>query len=213
MRYDPLVPADLPPDPQVRAAVPLINPGADVLQRIAAGDPDALADLYDHCSAGVYSLAMRIVRDTQDAEDVVQEVFGQVWRTAGRYDSGRASVTGWLMLLTRSRALDRLRARRSQQRALPAAGIDPDHLPASQPGQDLVVAGDDAAGRVRRALGALPPQQREALELAYFEGLTHQEVAARLAEPLGTVKTRIRQGLRKLRDAFARRTDHRDTTS
>jgi RNA polymerase sigma-70 factor (ECF subfamily) len=171
---------------------------------MARGDSDGLADLYDLFAARVYSLALRILRDAHDAEEVVQDVFAQAWRSAAGYDASRATVGGWLLMMTRSRALDRLRATRAHGRALPSAEADPDELPAAFPGADLVAISDEQAKQVRRALDELPAEQRRALELAYFEGLTHTEVAERLSQPLGTVKTRIRLGLMKLREVFAR---------
>ena len=155
-------------------------------------------------AARVYSLAVRMLRDAQDAEEVVQDVFAQAWRSAPRYDVGRGTVVGWLLMMTRSRALDRLRATRAQGRALPVAEADPDGLPAAFPGPDVIAISDEQAEHVRDALEQLPADQREALELAYLEGLTHAEVAERLSQPLGTVKTRIRLGLMKLREVFAR---------
>jgi RNA polymerase sigma-70 factor (ECF subfamily) len=145
-----------------------------------------------------------MLRDVPDAEDVVQEVFAQAWRSAGDYDATRGSVAGWLLMMTRSRALDRLRARRAQGKALPATGDDPDTLPAAGLAQDVVAISDQEATSLRIALDQLPGDQRRALELAYFDGLTHAEVADRLDQPLGTVKTRIRLGLMKLREVFTR---------
>jgi RNA polymerase sigma-70 factor (ECF subfamily) len=173
------------------------------LERMTRGEHDALAELYDRHARAIYSLAVRIVRDQSDAEDIVQEVFSQAWRQAARYDSARGNVAAWLLTLTRSRAIDRLRGRRSRPwdasagqelRALPDRGLAPDAAAASA----------EAVGLVRSALQALPLLERTALELAYFEGLTHTEVATRLEMPLGTVKTRIRQGLQRLRAAMTR---------
>jgi RNA polymerase sigma-70 factor (ECF subfamily) len=177
---------------------------ASQLARAAAGDETALAALYDGHSRMVYSLALRIVGDEADAEEVVQEVFTQAWRQAGRYDHTRGTVAGWLMNMARTRAIDRLRARRAR----PDVGVAPidestrDHrAPAIDPADAL--AAEDAARRVREALRQLPFVQRLAIELAYFEGLTQSQIAERLEEPLGTIKTRIRVGLLKLRDALS----------
>jgi RNA polymerase sigma-70 factor (ECF subfamily) len=184
----------------------VIDETADVdrstLARMADGDSDALGDLYDRHGRLVYSLALRIVRDQRDAEEVVQDVFAQAWRQSARYSAGRGSVVAWLLTLTRSRAVDRLRGRRSR----------PDGPGDSDPILDLAdaaAAPDEQlfwtlrAERVRAALDRLPFLQRVAIELAFYEGLTHAEIAARLEEPLGTVKTRIRQGLLKLREQLA----------
>ncbi len=177
--------------------------GADaaVLQRLAAGDPGALAELYDRHARGVYSLALRVLQDGSEAEDVVQEVFSQAWRQATRYDAARAAVGAWLLNLARSRAIDRLRARRAR----PEAPVDTEVMAAvAGPGvaADEHVISDERARLVRQALDALPVLQRVAVELAFYEGLTHVEIAERLEQPLGTVKTRIRMGLLRLRDAL-----------
>jgi RNA polymerase sigma-70 factor (ECF subfamily) len=173
------------------------------VNRMAAGDEAALAAVYDEHARAVYSFILRILGDEGEAEDVLQEVFAQAWRQASRYDTIRGTVAAWLLNMARTRAIDRLRARRARPdraaatpeeavAALPAATIDP---------ADALAAEQDAE-RVRKALHALPALQRRAIELAYFEGLTQSEIAGRLAEPLGTIKTRIRLGLLKLRDAL-----------
>ncbi len=178
--------------------------GADriALEGIARGDHDGLAALYDRHARPVYSLAFRILQDQGEAEDIVQDVFSQAWRQAAHYDASRGPVAAWLFTLARSRAIDRLRARRA--RPEPAADerqaanlVDPGMAP------DLQVLSAEQIGRVRAALESLPALQRAAIELAYYEGLTHVEIAARLEQPLGTIKTRIRLALGKLRDSLA----------
>jgi RNA polymerase sigma-70 factor (ECF subfamily) len=172
------------------------------MQRMADGDGTALAELYDRHGRAMFSLAFRIVRDQGDAEEVVQDVFAQAWRQAARYDTGRGVVVAWLLMMTRSRAIDRLRMRRGR----PALQEDhPDVLrdlsDATAP-VDLALLTSEQVARVRQALEELPGPQRTAIELAFYEGLTHAEVAERLEQPLGTVKTRIRLGLLRLRSAF-----------
>ena len=165
--------------------------------RVAAGEMDAAAELYDRFAPQVYALARRIVRNDGDAEDVVQEVFSQAWRTADKYQSSRGSVIGWLLMITRTRAIDKIRAR--QARPDSDGGVLPDALASAElPPSEALVAAEEAS-RVREALLALPGPQRTALELAYYEGLTQSEIAARLSEPLGTIKTRIRTALSTLR--------------
>jgi RNA polymerase sigma-70 factor (ECF subfamily) len=176
------------------------------LQRIremAAGNASALAEVYDRHVSVVYSLALRIVGEEGEAEDVVQEVFAQAWRQAGRYDAGRGSVVAWLLIMTRTRAIDRLRARQSRpDRATVSDDVFLERLVAPVQDPAVHMAAEQDAVRVRRALGELPLLQRVAIELAFFEGLTQQEIAERLEQPLGTVKTRIRLGLMKLREAL-----------
>jgi len=172
------------------------------LERMARGDHEALAELYDRHSRLVYSLALRIIRDQGEAEDIVQEVFSQAWRQAGRYEARRGNVIAWLLNLTRSRAIDRLRGRQSRPEAtsdsLLAIDIPDLTLPV-----DEQLSLEGRASRVRAAMKELSVLQRVAIELAFYEGLTHVEIAERLELPLGTVKTRIRQGLLKLKDRLA----------
>jgi RNA polymerase sigma-70 factor (ECF subfamily) len=174
---------------------PTVNPDATLVGRLAAREMDAAAELYDRYAPQVYALARRIVRNDGDAEDVVQEVFSQAWRTAASYDRQRGSVIGWLLMMTRTRSIDKLRSRQARPEA--DGGIQPDSLPPAET-PDVVLAAEQA-GIVRAALLALPAAQRTALELAYYEGLTQAEIAERLAEPLGTVKTRMRTALNTLR--------------
>ena len=172
------------------------------LARVARGDEHAFAELYDRHARLVFSLALRILQDRADAEDVVQEVFAQVWSQAGRYDASRGAVAAWMLILTRSRAIDRLRAKRSRPEAAGDANAA-ETVVDSAVAQDLELLSGEQVSRLQQALKELPDAQRTALELAYYEGLTHVEVAARLAEPLGTVKTRIRQAVMKLRESLA----------
>jgi RNA polymerase sigma-70 factor (ECF subfamily) len=173
------------------------------LARIARGDQAAFAELYDRHARLVYSLALRILQDRSDAEDIVQEVFAQVWAQAARYDASRGAVAAWMLTLTRSRAIDKLRAKRAR----PEAAIEADaaeRVMDFSAAQDLELLSAEQVTRLQRALNELPDAQRTALDLAYYEGLTHVEVAARLGEPLGTVKTRIRQAVIKLREVLAK---------
>ena len=171
------------------------------LARMAQGDHDALAELYDRHARMVFSLALRILQDRAEAEDVVQDVFAQAWAQAARYDTGRGAVAAWMLMLARSRAIDRLRARRAR----PDSASDTRavlNIPDSGVPQDLQLLSAEQVSQVRTAVQALPAAQRVALELAYYEGLTHAEIAEKLAEPLGTVKTRIRQAVISLRESL-----------
>jgi RNA polymerase sigma-70 factor (ECF subfamily) len=165
--------------------------------RMAQGDTAALADLYDAHSTPVYTLALRIVGQPSDAEEVVQDVFTQAWKQASRYDRRRASVSGWLLMMTRARALDRLRARKARPDA-GSAVVLPD-LPAAGPAQDALVVTAQCVAQIRAALAELSAPLRVPIELAYYEGLSQTEIADRLNEPLGTIKTRIRTALSQLR--------------
>lgn len=174
---------------------------ARLVAAMAAGDRSALARLYDLMAGPIYSLASRLLDDATEAQDVVQDIFLQVWRTAGSYDASRGTVFSWVATLTRNRAIDRLRMRRRRSELL--AGAAPELQPAATAGEADSAASlwvREKATAVRAALTAIPPDQQQAIELAYFGGLTQQEIAARLNEPLGTIKARIRRGLLRLRD-------------
>jgi RNA polymerase sigma-70 factor, ECF subfamily len=174
------------------------------LQRLAAGDGDAAARLYDRHARAVYSLVLRIVNDEGDAEDVVQEVFAQAWRQAARYDASRGAVGAWLLMMARSRAIDKLRsvrARPGSRSADDPAAID--DMPSPLRDAPTAIIDAENARLVQRALAELPLLQRLVIELAYYEGLSQREIADRLEQPLGTIKSRLRLGLLRLRDALA----------
>jgi RNA polymerase sigma-70 factor (ECF subfamily) len=162
---------------------------------IRAGDENAMAQLYDRYSGIVYSVALRVLGDTGAAEDVLQEVFMQLWRNPGVFDSSRGNLGPWLAVIARNRAIDGLRKRRPETDiADVVVSVEPDLASEAERGR--------AMQKVRSVLGSMPAGQRSALEMAYFEGLSHSEIASRTGEPLGTVKTRIRGGLMMLRKAF-----------
>ena len=169
---------------------------AALIARVRAGEQNAMADLYDRYSGVVYGVALRVLANTTAAEDVVQEVFLQLWRNPQAFDAERGRLAPWLAVIARNRAIDHLRKRPAED--------DIDELPIST-GVDLESdsAQKLAIDKVRGVLAQLPPDQRKALEMAYFEGMTHTEIAGKTGEPLGTVKTRIRTGLLALRKAFA----------
>jgi len=172
------------------------------LARMARGEGDAVAELYDRHARPIYSLALRILGDATEAEDIVQEVFSQAWKQAARYSASRGAVAAWLMTLARSRAIDRLRAKRARPGDASDERVAGQLVDAGPPADSLVLSSEQVA-RVRAALDELPLLQRAAIELAYYEGLTHAEIADRLEQPLGTVKTRIRLAMLKLRDVLA----------
>jgi RNA polymerase sigma-70 factor, ECF subfamily len=164
---------------------------------VARGDRQAFAALYDRHGAILFGIVLRILRSKSEAEEVLQEVFLQIWRGAGRFDESRGQLLPWLMLLARSRALDRLRASSVRDRATAAVAAEPD--PQIDDASDEVALSEISL-TVRRALAEIPEDQRTALMLAYFEGLTQSEIAVRLGRPLGTVKTHTRLGLARLRE-------------
>jgi RNA polymerase sigma-70 factor, ECF subfamily len=172
---------------------------AHLLARIAQGDQHALAALYDATSASVYGLAVRIVHDPAAAEDVTIEVYTQIYQQASHYDPGRGTPSAWILTLTRSRALDHWRReslRQHREESLERAAA----TPSSAPTPEEWSTEKDIQRAIQYALALLRPEQRQAIEIAYYEGLSHSEIATRLGQPLGTVKTRIRTGIMALRD-------------
>ena len=174
---------------QVPADVTLVS-------AVRSGDPDAMGALYDRYSSIVYSVALRVLGDTGAAEDVMQDVFMQLWRNPGAFDASRGNLGAWLAVIARNRAIDALR-KRHPQTDIEDVVLSVEH--------DMAGAAERARAmeKVRGVLAAMSAAQRSALEMAYFEGLTHAEIAARTGEPLGTIKTRIRAGLLALRKAFS----------
>ena len=167
-----------------------------LIQRVMAGDETALASLYDRYSGIVYSVASRILNDDGAAEEVLQDIFYQLWRTASNFDESRGGLAGWLLVSARNRAIDRLRRRKV------LVGLDEERPVAVKSDLESAAAQGELMEKVTGALLALPEAQRAALELAYFEGLTHTEIAERTREPLGTIKTRLRAALQTLRQAL-----------
>ncbi|HLX07353.1 MAG TPA: sigma-70 family RNA polymerase sigma factor [Thermoanaerobaculia bacterium] len=192
-----------PGSPAALSALSALSDTA-LVQRVAERQPHALAELYDRFAPVLLALARRILGNHADAEEVLQEVFIQVWNRGERYDPARSSVSTWLVLIGRSRAIDRLRSRRVVERtreaateAAPAAGA----LHTSPEALENVW-NQERHERVRRELAVLPPEQREVLEMAFYEGLTQSEIAAKAGLPLGTVKTRTLLAMKKLRHAL-----------
>ena len=166
-----------------------------------------MSTLYDRYAPGVLGLALRITREQADAEDVVVDTFAQVWRDVARFEVGRGTVSAWVATIARSRALDLMRSRGRRQRlddaAEAEAGTAPAAMGTATPSPMANLLADERSHRVKAALETLPTPQRASLELAYFEGLSQSEIAERLNEPLGTIKTRTRLGLRHLRELLA----------
>jgi len=172
-----------------------VRKDAALITRLRARDEDAMEQLYDRYSGIVYSVALRVLNDTGAAEDVLQEVFLQLWRNSDVFDSSRGNLGAWLAVITRNRAIDALRKRRPEtdvENVVLSVDCDLEN----ETGRKVSIE------KARAALAKIPPEQRKALELAFFQGLTHTEIAAKTGEPLGTIKTRIRTALMALRKAM-----------
>ena len=178
-----------------------VSPDAGLMRRLLQRDVGAFGELYDRHSRLVYALVLRILRQTATAEEVVQDVFLQLWRNTALYDGSRGPFVPWLLTVARSRALDQLRLNSERQRR---REDQTDELPPLVAIPDFEGSLDEKrrATRVRELINALNPQQRRAIELAYFEGLSHSEIANALKEPLGTVKSWIRNGLLRLKEGL-----------
>lgn len=169
-----------------------------LIERIAAGDRDAFSRFYDLLAPTAFGLIRRVLRDPEAAAEVLQEVFWQVWREASQYDARRGSPEAWLVMRAKTRAIDRLRSIRRRDRTFVAPGDESVARSSEEPAENPAVVAEDRS-LIQSALAQLPEPQRRVIELAFFEGLTHSEIATRLGEPLGTVKTRARLGLDRLR--------------
>jgi RNA polymerase sigma-70 factor (ECF subfamily) len=179
------------------------SPDADLLRRIAAGDAGAVDDLYERFRRPAFALARRILADDTMAEDVLQDVFLSVWRDPGAFDGSRGSFSSWLMAMVHHKAVDAVRREQSQRRRQTLAEDDLAlRAPMSTSDVEEEAWTRSVAERVRAALGDLPDSQREALTLAYYGGYTQREVAALTGAPLGTVKTRMLAGMRRLKDGL-----------
>jgi RNA polymerase sigma-70 factor (ECF subfamily) len=181
----------------------------ELMDRLCSRDLRAFEALYDRYGDLVYSVALRVVGDTYVAEDITQDVFLRVWRKPEQFDLQRGKFVTWLLSVARNRSIDERRShgRRLRHEALPTATEEEDVLPSAHDLDDPALATllEDERKAVRRALEVLPPEQRLAISLAYFGGMTQQEIANKLGQPLGTVKTRIRLGMQKMRGALDER--------
>ena len=178
-----------------------VPPDAALVHRLLQRDVRAFEEIYDRHSRAVYGLVLRILQQAGTAEEVVQDVFLQLWRNAGRYDEQRGPFVPWLLTLARNRALDTLRLKSERQRR---REDQTEELPSLSTAPEYEKALDEKrrCERVRALMASLSPQQKRAIELAYFEGLSHTEIAAALREPLGTVKSWIRNGLLRLKEGL-----------
>jgi RNA polymerase sigma-70 factor (ECF subfamily) len=187
---------EAPPNTSLRAVDDLA-----LMRRVADHGHEALAELYDRYAPLLLGVTRRILGGAGEAEEVLQETFLQAWAQAPRYDPARSSVSTWLVLIARSRALDRLRARRSRERTADASAAEP-RRPDASPRLDESVLHAERRERVRAALAELPAEQRQVLELAFWQGLSQSEIATRTGAPLGTVKTRALLAMKKVRQTL-----------
>jgi RNA polymerase sigma-70 factor, ECF subfamily len=191
------------PNPGLRLQPPNED-WAEWVREAANGDQAALARLYDSTNRMVYGLILRIVSNTHTAEEVLLDVYLQIWRKAETYNAGKGTVLAWLFTIARSRAIDALRSRASresgQQDPLDNAAAAVDKSPSPEENSAI----SQRRKYVQRCLAELPTEQREAIELAYFRGLSHSEIAETLKQPLGTIKTRVRLGMARLRESLRR---------
>jgi RNA polymerase sigma-70 factor (ECF subfamily) len=166
-----------------------------------AGDERALSELYDRYSGMLFSLLVRILKDTSAAEEILQDLFLQLWRNPSRFDANRGSLPAWLMVIGRNRAISRLRSRERREVSEDSDGFSMDSLPSPE-NIESDAQRAELARRLRVAMASLPAEQREAVELAYFEGMTQTEIATRTGSPLGTVKSRVRAAMQALKQIF-----------
>jgi RNA polymerase sigma-70 factor (ECF subfamily) len=179
-------------------AIHVAGSDADLIERLQRHDPQALAELYDRFGRLAYSLILRVVRDTGVAEDLVQETFMRVWNRAQGLDAQKGSIGPWLLAVARNRAIDYLRSAGGRERN--AIEFEETDHPALYIDMERDILSSDKARRIKTAVEKLSPHQREVIELAYFEGLSQTEMAERMGQPLGTVKTWVRAALKNLRD-------------
>jgi RNA polymerase sigma-70 factor (ECF subfamily) len=172
----------------------------ELLQRIAARDRTAFAEFYDRHSALMFSVAAKILNDAGEAEDVLQETFVQIWEKAGNFDPKLGKASSWVAILIRNKAIDKIRASQRRSRLAEEAGAEFAIAREAGDTANEAIHGHDKARLIQSAIVDLPPEQRRAIELAFFSGLTQDEISKKLSEPLGTIKARIRRGLLKLRD-------------
>ena len=172
-----------------------------LFEHIVDGDEAALSALYGRYAGMLYAMVLRILNDTGAAEEVLQDLFLQVWRGAGRFDASRGTLAAWLLVMGRSRALSRLRTRNRWKVIEHSGEFSFESVPSQQDLEDETMR-MQLSERLREALATLPLKQREAVELAYFEGMTQAEIAARTGSPLGTVKSRVRGAIQTLRESF-----------
>ncbi len=201
------LPEDAPATPQRRSLSDAEdnqnNADKELMRRLVGGDEAAFASFYRRFAPGLFSMIYQILQDQKESEDVMQEAFVQMWKKAATYDSGRSGLFTWAVMISRNKAIDRLRSRQRRSRTVEAAAAELEAVPPESAQQaDELLDRSDERNRVRSALSKLPGAQREAIDLAFFGGMTQVEISSKLNAPLGTVKARIRRGLLALRDVL-----------
>lgn len=184
----------------IMAQIPPGVPERQLLERIKSGDKSAFRELYSRFSQVVFNLAFRMLRSREEAEETVQEIFLQVWNKADTYDPSRSAVSTWIINIARSRAIDRLRTLGYKDKTME---LDEERLKSGSDPFRIIEGTEEQSKIIREALDTLPENQKAAIEMVYFEGLTHVEAAEKLNEPVGTIKTRIRLGVAKLREKIS----------
>ncbi len=179
------------------------NADNELMRRLVEGDEAAFSSFYRRFAPGLFSMIYQILQDQKESEDVMQEAFVQMWKKASSYDPNRSGLFTWAVMISRNKAIDRLRSRQRRSRTVEAAAAELEAVP-PQPGEqaDDLLDQREERNRVRAALSQLPGSQREAIDLAFFGGMTQMEISSKLGAPLGTVKARIRRGLLALRDVL-----------
>jgi RNA polymerase sigma-70 factor (ECF subfamily) len=175
---------------------------ADLVKLAAEGDEAAFGILYTRLAPGLYGMAFRMMNDAKEAEDVLQEGFTYIWRKANNYDPARSSAYAWAVMIVRNKTIDRLRARQRGDRLREKVTSEAGFFAERDDSSAQVPLSRERNAEVRAALKQITPEQRQAVELAFFSGLTHEQIAEQLGAPLGTIKARIRRGLLRLRDFF-----------
>lgn len=183
-------------NPEIQA----LERDAALLRQIAAGDRVAFAEFYDRHATLMFSVASKILNNATEAEDVLQETFLQIWEKAASFDARLGKASSWVVILVRNKSIDRVRASQRRSRLAEAAGVEFAVVAEVRDSANEQLHGHDKATLIRSAIGSLPADQRQAVELAFFSGLTQQEISEKISAPLGTVKARIRRGLLKMRD-------------
>ncbi|MBA3962513.1 MAG: sigma-70 family RNA polymerase sigma factor [Chthoniobacterales bacterium] len=190
-----------------RGSVRLPNEAdAELVRQMNGGDEQAFAQFYDRFAPALFSMIYAILHDQKESEDVLQEAFVQMWKRTSTYDAKRSSLFTWAVMISRHKAIDRLRSRQRQSRLAEAVANEPDGITATAPAEraDTLLARNDERERIRNALAQLGAAQREAIDLAFFAGLTQTQISKKLGAPLGTIKARIRRGLLTLREVLGK---------